>query len=204
MRNERYEKITNEDLVDRIGDGDKRAFEALLHRHQSAILNFIFRFTGNRADAEDLTQEVFLSVWRAAKTYRPDAKFTTWLYRIARNRCINKQRANRIRRLFTRSDQHAKPVNPGDSFLTGKGGDRLTPEDRLIYLEQTGQLLNAINALPTHQRIAIILKIYDEMSYQEIAHIMDRSISAVDSLLIRAKRNLRKNLMNTSKLIIKK
>jgi len=204
MRDEQYKKATNEDLVNRIGHGDKRAFEALLHRHQSAILNFIFRFTGSRADAEDLTQEVFLSVWRAAKTYRPDAKFTTWLYRIARNRCINKQRANRIRKLFVRSRLQEAQANPGNPFFGGKGVDRLTPEDRLIYLEQTGQLLNAINALPTSQRIAIILKICDEMSYQEIAHIMDRSVSAVDSLLIRAKKNLHKNLMNASKLIIKK
>ncbi|MBW1642785.1 MAG: sigma-70 family RNA polymerase sigma factor, partial [Deltaproteobacteria bacterium] len=81
-----------------------------------------------------------------------------------------------------------------DSFITGEGAELLTPEDRLINSEQSVQLLNALNELPTTQRIAIVLKIYDEMSYQEIAQIMDRSVSAVDSLLIRAKKNLHKKL----------
>ena len=178
----------------RVTTGDKRAFEVLIHRHQRSVLNFIFRFMGNRTDAEDLTQEVFLRVWKAAGIYKPDAKFTTWLYRIATNLCINKQRAIRIRRLFARFHSQEQRQDSKDSFITDKGAELLTPEDRLIDSEQSVQLLNALNKLPTSQRIAILLKIYDEMSYQEIAQIMDRSVSAVDSLLIRAKKNLRKKL----------
>jgi RNA polymerase sigma-70 factor, ECF subfamily len=194
MFGEPDEKITNEDLMGRVRLGNKHAFEVLIRRHQQSILNYIFRFMGNRADAEDLTQEVFLSIWKAAGTYRPEAKFTTWLYRIATNLCINKQRAIRIRRLFTKSHLDEQRRGAKDLFIIGEGAELLTPEDRLIDSERSVQLLSALNALPTSQRLAIVLKIYDEMSYQEIAQIMDRTISAVDSLLIRAKKNLRKKL----------
>ncbi len=189
------DKTTNTELLRRVRLGNKHAFEVLIHRHQRSILNFIFHFMGNQADAEDLTQEVFLRVWKSAGKYKPDAKFTTWLYKIATNLCINKQRAIRIRRLFALSRYQEQRQDSKDAFITGAGVDLLTPEKRLIDSEQSVQLLNALNALPTSQRLAIVLKIYDEMSYQEIAQIMDRTVAAVDSLLIRAKKNLRKKLI---------
>jgi RNA polymerase sigma-70 factor, ECF subfamily len=188
------EKTTNEDLMGRIGLGNKHAFEVLIHRHQRSVLNFIFRFMGNRSDAEDLTQEVFLRIWKAAGTYKSEAKFTTWLYRITTNLCLNKQHAIRIRRLFAKSHAQEQRWDSKDAFSIGENTESKTPEDHLIDSEQSAHLLNAIHTLPTSQRIAIVLKIYDEMSYQEISQIMDRSISAVDSLLIRAKKNLRKKL----------
>jgi RNA polymerase sigma-70 factor (ECF subfamily) len=194
MFDEPDEKATDEDLMGRVKLGNKHAFEVLIRRHQLSVLNFIFRFMGNRSDAEDLTQELFLRIWKAAGTYKPEAKFTTWLYRIATNLCINKQRAIRIRRLFAKSHSQEQRRGSKDEFITGEDAELLTPENRLINSEQSVQLLNALNELPTNQRLAIVLKIYDEMSYQEISQIMDRSISAVDSLLIRAKKNLRKKL----------
>jgi RNA polymerase sigma-70 factor (ECF subfamily) len=194
MFDEPDEKTTDEDLMGRVKLGNKHAFEVLIRRHQLSVLNFIFRFMGNRSDAEDLTQELFLRIWKAAGTYKPEAKFTTWLYRIATNLCINKQRAIRIRRLFAKSHSQEQRRGSKDEFIIGEDAELLTPENRLINSEQSVQLLNALNELPTNQRLAIVLKIYDEMSYQEISQIMDRSISAVDSLLIRAKKNLRKKL----------
>ena len=194
MLDEPDEKTTNKDLMGRIGSGDKHAFEFLIHRHQRPILNFIFRFMGNRTDAEDLTQEVFLRVWKVAGTYKPDAKFTTWLYRIATNLCINKQRALRIRKWVAFSQSHEPKQNSKDTFITAEGVESKTAEDHLIDSEQSLNLLNAINDLPTSQRLAIILRIYDGLTYHEISKIIDRSVLAVDSLLIRAKRNLRKKL----------
>ena len=194
MFDEPDEKATDEDLMGRIGLGNQHAFEVLIRRHQRSALNFIFRFMGNRTEAEDLTQELFLRIWKAAGTYKPEAKFTTWFYRIATNLCINKQRAIRIRRLFARSHSREQGGDSKDAFNNQEDAEFLTPEDRLIDSEQSVQLLNALNELPPSQRVAVILKIYDEMSYQEISQIMDRSIPAVDSLLIRAKKNLHKKL----------
>ena len=190
------EKTTNEDLMGRVRLENKHAFEVLIHRHQRSVLNFIFRFMGNHTDAEDLTQEVFLRIWKAARTYKPDAKFTTWLYRIATNLCINKQRAIRIRSLFAQSHSQEQRQGSKTSFIMGENTEHITPEDRLIDSEQSVQIINALNELPTSQRLAVVLKVYDEMSYQEIAQIMGRTVTAVDSLLIRAKKNLRKKLTN--------
>jgi len=194
MFDEPEEKTTDEDLMGRVRLGNRHAFEVLIRRHQRSVLNFIFRFMGTRTDAEDLTQELFLRIWKAAGAYKPEAKFTTWFYRIATNLCINKQRAIRIRRLFAKSHSEEQRRGSKNAFFIGDGAELLTPEDRLLDSEQSVQLLNALIELPTSQRLAIVLRIYDEMSYQEISQIMDRSISAVDSLLIRAKKNLRKKL----------
>ncbi len=194
MDDRQNDKKTNEDLMCRVTTGDKHAFETLLYRHQRPILNFIFRFMGDPAEAEDLTQEVFLNVWKSAGTYKPDAKFTTWLYRIATNLCINKQRALRIRKWLAISQSHEPKQNSEGTFIPAEGAEITTPEDHLIDSEQSLRLLNAINDLSTSQRLAIVLKIYDGLSYHEISQIMNRSVSAVDSLLIRAKKNLRKKL----------
>jgi RNA polymerase sigma-70 factor, ECF subfamily len=191
---DKMKNTTNEDLMCRVTTGDEHAFEALVYRHQRPVLNFIFRFLGDRAEADDLTQEVFLRVWKSAETYKPDAKFTTWLYRIAINLCINKQRALRIRRWFSVSQPHELKHNSGDTFFPAEGAETTTAENHLINSEQSRRLLNALNDLPTSQRLAIVLKIYDGLSYHEISQLMNRSISAVDSLLIRAKKNLRKKL----------
>lgn len=179
----------------RVKGGDAHAFESLIHRHQRPVLNFIFRFLADSSEAEDLTQEVFLKVWKSAETYHPEAKFTTWLYRIATNLCINKQRALRIRKWFAISQSHEPKLNSEDPFIPVEGTEISTPEDHLMDSEQSLHLLNAINDLPTSQRLAIVLKTYNEMSYQEIAQIMGRSVSAVDSLLIRGKKKLRKKLI---------
>ena len=185
---------TNEDLMCRVTAGDKHAFEALVHRHQRPVLNFVFRFLGDRAEAEDLTQEVFLRVWKSAKTYKPDAKFTTWLYRISINLCINRQKTLRMRRWFSVPEPPEQKQSSEEAFYPTEGSETATAENHLINSEQSRRLLNALNDLPTSQRIATVLKIYDGLSYQEISQLMNRSVSAVDSLLIRAKKNLRKKL----------
>ena len=194
MDDRQNDKIANEDLMCRVTTGDKHAFETLVYRHQRPVLNFIFRFMGDPTEAEDLTQEVFFRVWKSAGTYKPDAKFTTWLYRIATNLCINKQRALRIRKWLAISQSHEPKQNSEDTFIPAEGAEITTPEDHLIDSEQSRLLLNAINDLHTSQRLAIVLKIYEGLSYHEISQIMDRPVSAVDSLLIRAKKNLRKKL----------
>lgn len=194
MNNQQNQKKTDKDFMRRIRGGDNHAFEVLIHRHQRPVLNFIFRFMGDLTEAEDLTQEVFLRVWKSAGTYQPDAKFTTWLYRIATNLCINKQRALRIRKWLAISQSNEPKQNSKDTFIPAEGVEITTPEDHLVDSEQSLHFLNAINDLSTSQRLAIVLRIYDGLSYHEISQIMDRPVSSVDSLLIRAKKNLRKKL----------
>ena len=193
--NDQENEAIDEALMQRVKTGDRLAFETLVRRRQRPVLNFIFRFLHDPAEAEDLAQDVFLSIWKSAETYRPDAKFTTWLYRITINRCINRRRALQIRQWFSVfRPERPEPESKEESAALNEGMDTTTPEDSLIQSEQSRQVKKALDALPTNQRLAILLKIYNGLSYQDIAGILDCSVPAVDSLLVRAKKNLQKKL----------
>jgi RNA polymerase sigma-70 factor (ECF subfamily) len=196
MDQEMDSTLSSEDLMARVAKGDDEAFEILVTRHQTPILNLIYRFLGDRAQAKDLAQEVFLRVWQAAKTYEAKAKFTTWIYQIATNLCFNELKAARRRRWFPfhrseESDKNAVEDAYSDSSPTA--------EDILLAKERSRQISEALQNLPDNQRMALVLKRYDGLSYQEIAQVIGCSVSAVESLLVRAKRTLQQKLKNYEK-----
>jgi RNA polymerase sigma-70 factor (ECF subfamily) len=186
-------EIPSEELMARIADGDEYAFETLVHRHQTSVLNLIYRFIGDRTKAQDLAQEVFLRVWQAAKTYKPEAKFTTWIYRITTNLCFNELKSARRKKWFSfnRSDEDSE--NTLEQTLADSSP---SAEDLLLSKERNRQISDALQSLPANQRMALVLKRYDGLSYQEIAQIIGCSVSAVDSLIVRAKRTLQEKLKN--------
>jgi RNA polymerase sigma-70 factor (ECF subfamily) len=179
--------------------GDRSAFDRLVNKYTGPILNFVFRFTGSREDAQDIAQEVFLRVFKAAPGYVPSAKFTTWLYRIAANAGVDYIRKKK------------KDLAAGSSLdeeIAGEeGGHRIQAadertEDSQAFAEAKEMELNvnaALQALPENQRSAIILRIYEEKSYDEIAKILGLSIPAVESLLFRARQELKNRLAKTDK-----
>jgi RNA polymerase sigma-70 factor (ECF subfamily) len=180
----------------RIAEGDEDAFEILVNRHQTSVLNLIYRFIGDRTQAKDLVQEVFIRVWHAAKTYKPEAKFTTWLYRITTNLCLNELKSARRKKWFSfnRSDEDGE-----HTFEETLVDSALSAEDLLLEKERSRQISNALQSLPDNQRMALVLKRYDDLSYQEIAQIIGCSVPAVESLLVRAKRGLQEKLKNYEK-----
>jgi len=184
---------SSEDLMARIAKGDDDAFEILVNRHQTSVLNLIYRFIGDRTQAKDLAQEVFLRVWQAARGYEPKAKFTTWLYRITANLCFNELKSSRRKKWFQflRSDSD-REIHGEEDFSDGSP----SPEDVLLAKEQSHQITKALQSLPDNQRMALVLKRYDDLSYAEIAQIIGCSVSAVESLLVRAKRTLQEKLKN--------
>ena len=186
-------QIPSEELMARIAEGDEYAFEILVNRHQTSILNLIYRFIGDRTHAKDLAQEVFIRVWQAAKTYKPKAKFTTWLYRITVNLCFNELKSSRRKKWFSfhRSDEDGEYT-----FEETLSDGAPSAEDLLLGKERSRQISDALQSLPDNQRMAFVLKRYDDLSYAEIAQIIGCSVSAVESLLIRAKRTLQKKLKN--------
>jgi len=184
-------QIPSEELMARIAKGDNDAFEVLVNRHQTSILNLIYRFIGDRTQAKDLAQEVFIRVWQAAKTYKPEAKFTTWIYRIATNVCFNELKSARRRRWF--QFRRSNEDNEGSIEKTFPDGSP-NAEDLLLEKERSRQISDALQSLPENQRMALILKRYDDLSYAEISQIIGCSVSAVESLLVRAKRTLQKQL----------
>ena len=177
----------------RIAKGDDHAFQVLVERHQSSVLNLIYRFIGERTTSQDLAQEVFLRVWEAAKTYEPKARFTTWLYRITTNLCLNELKASRRKKWlrFFQADTDEMTVGE-EEFSDGSP----SPEDLLLSRERSRQITEALQSLPENQRMALILKRYEGLSYEEIARILGCSVSAVESLLVRAKKNLQEKFRN--------
>jgi RNA polymerase sigma-70 factor, ECF subfamily len=185
---------SSENLMGLIAEGDEYAFELLVRRHQTSILNFIYRFIGNRAQADDLAQEVFLRIWKAARTYEPKAKFTTWAYRIATNLCLNE-----LKSPGRRCDQFRSSASEGGTGSEYVDENALSAEDLLLARERRRQISDALQTLPGNQRMALILKRYDDLTYQEISQIIGCSVSAVESLLVRAKKNLQENLARREK-----
>jgi len=184
-------ELSSEDLMARIAKGDDNAFEILVNRHQTSVLNLIYRFIGDRTQAKDLAQEVFMRVWQAAKTYKPEAKFTTWIYRITANLCFNDLKSSRRKKWFSfqQSGDHSRTTIE-ETLSDGAP----SAEDLFLEKERSRQISEALQSLPDNQRMALVLKRYDDLSYDEIARILDCSVSAVESLLVRAKRTLQKKL----------
>ncbi len=168
------------ELMLRFQKGDERCFEELVHKHTRGVLNLVFRYLGDAARAEDVSQDIFVKVYKARMKYEPKAKFSTWLYRIAVNHCLNEIRA--------RKSQPSLAAPISDIVEEPEGEN---PDARLSRMELQRAVKAAIDALPENQRMAVILSRYEDMSYDEIAEAMGMSLEAVKSVLFRAKENLK-------------
>jgi RNA polymerase sigma-70 factor (ECF subfamily) len=166
----------------RIREGDMEALRLLVEMHQARVIGTISKMLGSGAEAEDLAQQVFIRVWKSAPRYRPTAKFTTWLFRITRNLVFNELR--RKRHFADQSEALAEPIERAER----------EPDRVLLEGELQRAIQEAINQLPESQRMAIILRRYEEMPYEEIAKVMGTSVAAVKSILFRARAELRERL----------
>lgn len=175
-------------LMERIGEGDHVAFRQLVERHQNAVIGTVAKMLGNHSEAEDIAQQVFLRIWRNAKRYRPDAKFTTYLFTITRNLVFNETR-RKSRKKEVSSDEREENSNQ----LIEASPDR-QPDAELLQAELQQAVDEAIAALPEAQRMAVVLRRYEQLSYEEIAAVLSLSVSAVKSLLFRARTTLREAL----------
>ena len=175
-----HQQPSDTELMARLARGDVSAIGELAHRHQGRVLELAFRTLGHWDLAEDIAQETFLRVYRAAKTYQPQAKFTTWLYRIVVNLCLDEQR------------RRAKAAVPLEAVAPdGLPAPEANPAEKK---ELAASVRAAIQELPERQRLAVVLHRYDGLSHTEISEVTGWSESAVESLLVRAYANLREKL----------
>jgi RNA polymerase sigma-70 factor (ECF subfamily) len=174
------ETLSDEDLLARIADEDRSAFTILMRRHGQKVRGLALAFGGRPADADDVTQDVFIMLWRRPNSWQPGkAAFTTWLYRVVANRCLDQARRQRVRRWLPFEDA-ADPVDETPSAL-----DVLSNRDRLAEVRKM------ILTLPEKQRLALLLAVQGEQSNAEIASILSVSEGAAEQLLVRARRRLR-------------
>src|SRR5712691_8095218 len=170
---------SDEDLMRRVAAGDERAFALLAPRHAARAIGLARRLTGNSADAEEIVQEALLRVWINAPRWRAQASFRTWFYRIVVNLCLNRRR----RAPFLPIEAAADAADPGADAV-----------ERIERREEQRALAEAIAALPMRQRAVIALTYHEGLSNAESAAALGTSVSAVETLLVRAKRALREKL----------
>jgi RNA polymerase sigma-70 factor, ECF subfamily len=185
---------TDEALMGRVGRGQADAFEILVDRHTNSVTTFCYAFCRDRDQAEDLMQEVFLRVFRNARSYKPMAKFTTWLYRVAANLCINEAKKAKLRKTVSLDgpmDSDPDATRIVEKMATDDPGP-LTEAERH---EASKLVERAIEALPRDQRVTLILVERQCLPYKEVADILgDVTVSAVKMRVKRARENLREAL----------
>lgn len=182
------EKETDIELMLRFGKGDVDAFKRLYQSYRDRIVNFCYRFFSDAGVAEEISQEVFMRVYKTGSRYRPDAEFSTWLFKIATNLCLNELRKRRYRSIFLSIDDNEGKraldvVDPSPHTVT-----------RLEERETKKQVMAAIRNLPGKQRAALLLREYQGFAYNEIAEQLKCSESSVKSLIFRGRDNLKKAL----------
>jgi RNA polymerase sigma-70 factor (ECF subfamily) len=176
-----FEKMTDEDLLIAIQDGNHSAFGSLVRRHSGQFFRLAYRFTGNNENAEDVVQECFIKLWERPEIWQVDknVKFTTWFYRVVVNRSLDLQRKT-------------TPYALHEDFEIENND--LANDEVLIKKQEKIALEKAIALLPKRQRTALNLCFYEELSNQDAAYIMGLNLKALQSLLMRAKGSLKQNM----------
>ena len=164
--------------------GDREAFGRLVERYQRTIYRLCYRFVGHHDEARDLSQDAFVRAWRGLRGFKGQSAFSTWLYRIGVNVCLNRVTGNTPR--LAEMDQ-LDPDTPGDSAPDG-------PLEALLRARRTAAVRAAIARLPPRQRATLILRVYHELSHERIAEILDSSVGASKANLFHALANLKKML----------
>jgi len=168
-------------LIEEFKQGDKSAFRQLVEKYQDSVINVSYQFLRNKEEAEEVAQDVFLKVYLSSGSYQPKSKFSTWLFRIVVNSCLNKLRDKKKFSSLQLEENFPAPAND-------------QPDKSYEQEELKRMVRSAIDSLPENQRTVILLNQYEELSYQDMARILDCSVSAIESRLFRAKESLKNKL----------
>lgn len=191
MREAAVSAASDEDLAGRLVAGDQEAFEALVRRHHRRVRSLCYRMTGTMNEAEDLSQETFLRVFRHRETYQVGRRFRTWLDRICMNVCLTHQeKVKRVGPVVRMGDQ---TVEISAAALPG-AAERQDPEARARMNETLAKVKEVTQELPAQYRAALVLRIFGGLSYQEIAEVLSISIGTVMSRINRARVRVRNQL----------
>jgi len=187
-----WNSMDDAEIMLRVREGDDAAFDLLVHKYHKPIIHFMFRMVHNQAVAEELAQEVFLRVYRSRQTYRAEARFTTWLYRIATNLGVNHARDTKHERAA--QNIYLDQPDPETGTTPDVADTKATIEQDLVRDERMEAIRQHVMALPQRQRTAVLMHKYQGLDYKQIGEILKLSESATKSLLFRAYQTLRERL----------
>jgi RNA polymerase sigma-70 factor (ECF subfamily) len=176
-------------LMLRVRAGDSCSFELLLHRHRATVINHLYRMVHNRAIAEELAQDVFVRIFRSRERYQPNAKFTTWMFRITTNVALNWRRDSRRQTAEMHVDQLSTCAR---AFEFRDDGLRM--DEMMIRRHKAEEVRAAVDSLPGKQLAAVLMHKYEGLDYAEIAEVLGCSVPALKSILFRAYETLRRRL----------
>ncbi|NLB25110.1 MAG: sigma-70 family RNA polymerase sigma factor [Bacteroidales bacterium] len=184
--------MTEAEIIKKLKEGSEKAFRDLVSTYQKMVVNICYGIVHNIEDAEDVAQDVFIEVFRSVSGFRGDSKLSTWIYRIAVNRSINYLRDHKRRSNLKSLDETVDSSKSAISELFYESAS--DPQKEMENIQRSKILYAAIGTLSKNQRFAFTLNKYEGLSYKEISEIMELSISSVESLMHRAKKNLQKRL----------
>jgi RNA polymerase sigma-70 factor (ECF subfamily) len=179
-------------LMLRVKRGDRAAFAELVERYRQPVMNLVYRTLRDEAEAEDLAQNVFLQVYKSAKRYESRAKFSTWLFTIARNLCLNELRRRSRHPAESLEETHGE--HEGQLQRQYEDKKNFLPTETLLHSELAQKIEEALAELPENQRTAILLCRQEDLSYEEIAKVLGCSLSATKSLIHRGREVLKQKL----------
>jgi RNA polymerase sigma-70 factor (ECF subfamily) len=183
---------TDAEIMLAVAAGDEAGYNYLVTKYHRQIIHFLYRMVHNEAVAEELAQEVFLRVYRSRESYRAEAKFSTWLYRIATNLAVNHARDTKYERTAQTLELDSPDAESGS--MPEVADDDPNVEQRILREERMSAIRAQVAALPERQRMAVLMHKYQEMDYRQIGEVLKLSESATKSLLFRAYQTLRERL----------
>ena len=175
-------------LIQRLKAGDQHSFKTVVDTYQNIIYNTCLGIVKNENDAEDLAQDVFIQVYQSIQSFKGDSKLLTWMYKIAISKCLDFERKKKRKKRFG----FVKSIFGENNELVVDTPDFEHPGIQLDQKENAKVLFKTLEQLPENQRIAFVLNKLDGLSYKEVADIMETTVSTIESLLHRAKKNLKK------------
>lgn len=180
------------EIIEKIKQGKSEYFKEFVDKYKNMVFRICFGFVKNKEDAEDITQEVFFTIYKNIKDFKFESKISTWIYRIAVNRSLNHIRKRKLSRMFNKIS--LKEESKSEEIEIPASED-FSADFKIIAKEKKNIISKTLNRLPSNQRVAFTLYNIEGFTYEEIAEIMGCSISAVESRIHRAKMNLQKKLV---------
>lgn len=187
-KEKRLENERDVELMLRVREGDMAAFESLVEIHQGAVIGTVAKMLGSASEAEDIAQQVFVRIWKSASRYEPQAKFTTWMFTITRNLVFNETRRRKRKPTVSVEEREEESHQVVEDMHTA------TPDAEMLHAELERAVDDAIQTLPEKQRMAVVLRRYEELPYEDIGKVLSMSVPAVKSLLFRARTQLKETL----------